>query len=190
MEHANPANRLFWKNLGIRCLFVISVLFSHELTAQETTPLHRAASANDLAAVKQLIDQGAQIDAQTKDGWTPLSYAAAFSSTPEIVQLLLDNKAQIDARTKLGSTPLMLAAATSSTPEIVQLLIDKKAQINVRDKLGVTPLMLAAARSSTLEIVQLLIDNKAQIDARDNDCLLYTSPSPRDRQKSRMPSSA
>ena len=25
---------------------------------------------------------------------------------------------------------------------------------------------------------------------RDNDCLLYTSPSPRDRQKSRMPSSA
>ena len=27
-------------------------------------------------------------------------------------------------------------------------------------------------------------------DLRDNDCLLYTSPSPRDRQKSRMPSSA
>ena len=26
--------------------------------------------------------------------------------------------------------------------------------------------------------------------ALDNDCLLYTSPSPRDRQKSRMPSSA
>ena len=27
-------------------------------------------------------------------------------------------------------------------------------------------------------------------DAIDNVCLLYTSPSPRDRQKSRMPSSA
>ena len=26
--------------------------------------------------------------------------------------------------------------------------------------------------------------------ADNNDCLLYTSPSPRDRQKSRMPSSA
>ena len=25
---------------------------------------------------------------------------------------------------------------------------------------------------------------------KDGDCLLYTSPSPRDRQKSRMPSSA
>ena len=28
------------------------------------------------------------------------------------------------------------------------------------------------------------------IDTEVNDCLLYTSPSPRDRQKSRMPSSA
>ena len=29
-----------------------------------------------------------------------------------------------------------------------------------------------------------------QMAARTNPCLLYTSPSPRDRQKSRMPSSA
>ena len=28
------------------------------------------------------------------------------------------------------------------------------------------------------------------MDMSDMDCLLYTSPSPRDRQKSRMPSSA
>ena len=27
-------------------------------------------------------------------------------------------------------------------------------------------------------------------EVEDTDCLLYTSPSPRDRQKSRMPSSA
>ena len=29
-----------------------------------------------------------------------------------------------------------------------------------------------------------------KFNGSDNDCLLYTSPSPRDRQKSRMPSSA
>ena len=35
------------------------------------------------------------------------------------------------------------------------------------------------------------IENKLeQLRALDNNCLLYTSPSPRDRQKSRMPSSA
>ena len=31
---------------------------------------------------------------------------------------------------------------------------------------------------------------KDEIDQKVKDCLLYTSPSPRDRQKSRMPSSA
>ena len=34
-----------------------------------------------------------------------------------------------------------------------------------------------------------LRDNKDE-NLWDKDCLLYTSPSPRDRQKSRMPSSA
>ena len=33
-------------------------------------------------------------------------------------------------------------------------------------------------------------DTSVQDLALENDCLLYTSPSPRDRQKSRMPSSA
>ena len=32
--------------------------------------------------------------------------------------------------------------------------------------------------------------NKAKVFTLRDDCLLYTSPSPRDRQKSRMPSSA
>ena len=37
------------------------------------------------------------------------------------------------------------------------------------------------------ELIKELIE---VIDAADMPCLLYTSPSPRDRQKSRMPSSA
>ena len=36
-----------------------------------------------------------------------------------------------------------------------------------------------------IDTISLLANN-----ARSEDCLLYTSPSPRDRQKSRMPSSA
>ena len=35
-----------------------------------------------------------------------------------------------------------------------------------------------------------LLLERIQINATFNACLLYTSPSPRDRQKSRMPSSA
>ena len=39
-----------------------------------------------------------------------------------------------------------------------------------------------------VEIVTHYLDNA--LDARDHDCLLYTSPSPRDQRGSRMPSSA
>ena len=39
-------------------------------------------------------------------------------------------------------------------------------------------------RGRTLQNIRILVCDTC------NDCLLYTSPSPRDRQKSRMPSSA
>ena len=52
------------------------------------------------------------------------------------------------------------------------------------DQLHVTLLYLGEAASWSAEYRRLLTDVVAEI------CLLYTSPSPRDRQKSRMPSSA
>ena len=42
-----------------------------------------------------------------------------------------------------------------------------------------------AAESGNLDLVKQLVEAGV-----DKNCLLYTSPSPRDRQKSRMPSSA
>ena len=39
-------------------------------------------------------------------------------------------------------------------------------------------------------IMKLTNDLKKRVDVLSNDCLLYTSPSPRDKRQSRMPSSA
>ena len=49
---------------------------------------------------------------------------------------------------------------------------------------------LRAADEGTNQRITLLKDFKAHNCNRPITCLLYTSPSPRDRQKSRMPSSA
>ena len=38
--------------------------------------------------------------------------------------------------------------------------------------------------------IEILKNQPSHPDANHNICLLYTSPSPRDRQKARMPSSA
>ena len=48
--------------------------------------------------------------ARDKDGWTPLHYAARFSSTPAAVSLLLDRGADPKARDKDDKLPVEYAA--------------------------------------------------------------------------------
>ena len=67
------------------------------------------------------------------------------------------------------------------------LEIEKNGQrVNSKSIMGV--MMLAASCGSTVTITADGIDEDKALKAVA--CLLYTSPSPRDRQKSRMPSSA
>ena len=57
----------------------------------------------------------------------------------------------------------------------------------------IAPSILSADLARLGEDVANVIAAGADVihfDVMDNHCLLYTSPSPRDRQKSRMPSSA
>ena len=115
--------------------------------------------------IRELISVGADVNARSTDGWTPLMFAAR-KSTPEIVQLLLEEGAELEARGREGWTPLLHAAWISSTPEIVQLLLEKGADVNARGIIGRTPLMLAARISSTPEIVQLLLEKGADVNAR------------------------
>ena len=49
---------------------------------------------------------------------------------------------------------------------------------------------LAAGEVSSREAMQACLDRIDAVDGSINACLLYTSPSPRDRTRSRMPSSA
>ena len=49
---------------------------------------------------------------------------------------------------------------------------------------------MRAASANTLAAYRRDLADTSQLLRGGNTCLLYTSPSPRDRQKSRMPSSA
>ena len=52
--------------------------------------------------------------------------------------------------------------------------------------------MMSKVREAIFNSLQFLIEDKDVLDlyAGSGSCLLYTSPSPRDRTRSRMPSSA
>ena len=58
---------------------------------------------------------------------------------------------------------------------------------NYRER-GMTPLILTAAIDNRAGVGK--VASRIGLEAEAYICLLYTSPSPRDRQKSRMPSSA
>ena len=106
-------------------------------------------------------------------------------------------------RAEYGTTSLHAASSKGALNSCINL-ISLGADVNARDNGERTPLMLASHQGHK-DIVLCLINNGADITwvakeyggaihrAAINghvSCLLYTSPSPRDRQKSRMPSSA
>ena len=67
---------------------------------------------------------------------------------------------------------------------IKQLAIDNKVWIAA----GSIPLKTNSP--DKVSSASLMFNDKGEIVARYNNCLLYTSPSPRDKRQSRMPSSA
>ncbi|MBL6914774.1 MAG: ankyrin repeat domain-containing protein, partial [Planctomycetes bacterium] len=89
MERQTQNQRYSSQSVTFLCLVISTLLATADLQSQEVTPLHIAASGNDLQKVVLLLEKGAEVNARDTDGWTPLMVAAGYSSTPEIVALLI-----------------------------------------------------------------------------------------------------
>ena len=126
-------------------------------------PIHVAAAAGDLAAIRAELDKGVDVNAKDNEGRTPLHYAAKYA-TKQVVELLIPNGADVNAKDEDGWTPLHFAA----TKEIVELLINEGADVNAKNKWGGTPLH-AAATNGKKETVELLIAADADVNAKAKD---------------------
>ena len=130
-----------------------------------------AISTGKIEVVQAEIDKGSDINAQDKDGKTPLWHAAHKGSPSPIVELLLDHGAQIEARDNTGVTALMAAVDTNQLA-VVKLLLDRGAQVNARSNYGRTPLIIAAEPrhrnpKKAIAIVKLLLGAGANVDGRN-----------------------
>ena len=84
------------------------------------TALHSATLLNRTDVIKRLVDEGADVNRQTRYGQnTPLHMAADYNQT-EAVRLLLDNGADINLENNDNKTPLHVARKGS---EIESLLL-------------------------------------------------------------------
>ena len=102
-------------------------------TTDGRASLYLAASQHDSdAAVRLLLDSGANPNLGTLVGRTPLM-AAAGSGEAGAMRLLLDKGAKVSLASGSGSTAL-LDAAGSRNLEAVRLLLDKGADVNAHTK--------------------------------------------------------
>lgn len=96
-----------------------------------------AARTGDLAAIKQHISEGADVNALHFE-MPPLTWAAMAGQT-EAVQFLLENGADVNIKSRDGGTPLHGAAFFGRT-DVVKLLLENGANLEARNDDGATPL--------------------------------------------------
>jgi len=142
--------------------------------------LHEAVVSDNIDLVKQLIDQGADVNKPFGSlNLTPLHCTVIHPSgspinkavegkSAEIALLLIKQGANVNAKSKNGSTPLHLASYYGFK-NLAEVLIQKGADVKMKtDDLGMTPLHSAVQRGH-FEIAKLLLDNGAEINAKDKD---------------------
>jgi uncharacterized protein len=124
------------------------------------TALLRAAKAGDAAAVRLLLDHGANPNLPNIQGITPLMAAAGlgsneidtrgrFKTQPEqiaCIDLLVKAGADVNAHDNNGQTALH-GAALFGYDDVIKDLVAHNADVNAKDKKGMTPLDSALGRA-------------------------------------------
>ena len=130
-------------------------LLTPSMPVGEGTPLMYAAYARNHAAVRFLLEHGADVNARNNGNSTALMLAAQMGDLA-IVKTLLAHGAEVNAQNVYGYSALLYAvAAEGNEPALLKALLAKDASIHLKAKDGLTPLALASRKGKT-ETVRLL----------------------------------
>jgi ankyrin repeat protein len=151
-------------------ILTIALVLTASLGAQQpsASAVADAAERGDVAAVKSLLKDGADVNAAQGDGMSALHWAAERGDA-ELASVLIYAGANIGAQTRIGQyTPLHLAGKSGSVA-VATALVKAGADVNVRStNSGVTPLHMAAT-SGSADVVNALIDAKADVNAKETE---------------------
>jgi ankyrin repeat protein len=132
------------------------------------------------ARIKQMIDNGFDINSYINAGLTPLLYACElFCKNPnpniKMLEILLNNGADVNKRSLTGKdTPLLFSLKKnlcSKIENIVEILIDYGADVNLLETNGKqqSPLHIACYQDDYNDIVEILLKKNANVNATDID---------------------
>ncbi|TFK02016.1 interleukin-17 receptor A [Platysternon megacephalum] len=110
--------------------------------AATASQLHDAIKKGSVKTVRQLLEEGADVNSKVEGGWTPL-HSAVQADQEEIVNLLLEQGADPRARKDNGATPFIIAGIVGNV-NLLELFLSKGSEINEKDNNGFTAFMEAA----------------------------------------------
>jgi uncharacterized protein len=143
---------------------LIAAVMGSVAAAAGNEALVKAVTAGDLPAVRALIQSGADVNARSGDGSTPLLWAV-HDARLDIARALVAAKATVDMANDFGVTPL-LEASRSGDAAMVELLLRAGADPSRAHPEGETPL-LSAARSGSVPVVRLLLARGVDVNAAE-----------------------
>ncbi|GLU07653.1 hypothetical protein SLE2022_246030 [Rubroshorea leprosula] len=118
-----------------------------------STPLHHAIFEEHLPTAVYLLEKGADPNAATTKGYTPLHYAAEHGPK-KLIELLISRGAEINAMADCG-TPLQYAVGKRKK-EFVKVLLDHHANPNLISRDQYSPLLLSIVAKS-IECTKMLL---------------------------------
>jgi ankyrin repeat protein len=152
------------RHLVAAASFIVAITVA--LNAQSNAIVAEAAMQKNTGAVRELLQQGADVNAAQGDGMTALHWAASHGNI-ELARMLLLAGANVRALTRINSYTPLFFAARQGNAEVVKALLDAGAEPDAVSSTGSRPLMLAAA-SGSVDAISALIAAGVEIDAREN----------------------
>jgi ankyrin repeat protein len=161
-------NTLTSKIIRIFFVLTISMVPLHNLAQEDLDfGLLEACADSSMERSVEFITQGANLNALTINGTTPLMYASAKGHI-DLAMLLLDSGASIQAEEFYSNRTALAYAVMQNHVELSELLIRREANSNMRDWEG-NSLLHYAVRYQYPTMADLLLYYEADINALNND---------------------
>ncbi|MEO8052741.1 MAG: ankyrin repeat domain-containing protein [Acidobacteriota bacterium] len=124
-----------------------------------------AAAEGHPDVVDLLIQKGANVNAASKSGFTPVVFATMKNDRASVQRLIQAGADPNYALPDKDKTEALIVAGAYSSDEAALALLDGGANPNVTDRKGQTPLHVAA-QAGSLELVRKLVSKGANLNAR------------------------
>ena len=131
-----------------------------------STPLHLSSRKGHVDLVRMLLEHGAGVSAQDKDGWTPLHWALCEGHV-NVAWMLVERGADVSVQSKDGWSPLHWASSEGHVEE-ARMLIERGANVSAQGKDGRTPLHWALC-DGHVNVALMLVEHGADVSTQAND---------------------